>query len=192
MSQRKTATGIWSLVVIAAVFTGAGCGSQTETTVDSPLNLVKRGEVDCGAAVKYSFSSDSAESDLDQAIGPRVETYEEVHGKRVRLEGTAEQTFKGGARIIADDFSVKLQDDSQLAFEWPSALRGQRVVVEGCLTRVYFPRELSRPDTSKWTAREKMTKNNVRALPFGFAYFVREFTYKLAADEPAQINEGDQ
>jgi hypothetical protein len=187
MNLFETASIIAALIVIVS-----GCGVESESI--SPLSdsdklsgrdfpaPTEHGFTDCGNVVLFTFDGEATNDDLDRAVGPRVEKWECIHGSRIRIEGTAEYTFKGGSRINGDSpesFTIRLLDGSKLGFEWPDEIRGQRVVVEGCLSRTFYPRELSRPDISKWTEREKQTRNLLRAYPFGFVYSLRDFTFEL-------------
>ncbi len=184
------AGGILWIVVPTAV----SSRSESEILSGSPIPApAGRSERKCNSPVEFSFDWNASEADLDQAIGARVEKWERVHGARIRIAGTAKYTFKGGARVVGasdESFGIKLVDDSKFGFEWPKEIKGRSVVVEGCLSRIYYPRELQRPDTSKWTDREKQIRNNLRAWPFGFGYELRNFTYRLA-EESTDLESGD-
>jgi hypothetical protein len=158
--------------------------SESEILSGSPIPPpAERSVRECNPAAEFSFDRNAREADLDQAIGPRVEKWERVHGARVRIVGTAKYTFRGGARVTGtcdEHFDIRLIDDSKSGFKWPKEIEDRPVLVEGCLSRIYYPRELQRPDMSKWTDREKQKRSNMRALPFGFVYELRNFTYRLA------------
>ena len=164
--------------------------SESEILSRSPIpEPAERRDRKCNPTVDFSFDRNASKGGLDQAIGPRVEKYERVHGARVRIVGTAKYTFKGGARVVGtsdEPFGIKLIDASTFGFEWPKEIEGRSVEVEGCLSRIYYPRQLQRPDTSKRTDREKRTRSNMRAWPLGFVYELRNFSYRLAG-EPADL-----
>ena len=162
--------------------------SESEILSGSPIpapaeQIAKK----CNSIVEFSFDRNASEADVDQAIGPRVEKWDRVQGARARIVGTAKDTSRGGARIVgtADEpFDIKRIDDSGFGFKWPEEIEGRSVVVEGCLGRIFYPSQLQRPDTSKWTDRQKQVRSSLRAYPTGFVYELHNYTYRLA-DESA-------
>jgi hypothetical protein len=165
------------LAAVVLVSAAMGCGAGTGSTSDDPLRMMETGNEECGDTVEFAFDNGVTEADLDKAIGPRLERYEIVYGPRVRIEGTARRGRRPRVDVDSDNpYSIILLG----GLEWPAAVENRHVVVEGCLSRTYYPWEASHPDTSKWTERERLTRNNLHALPFGFVYGLRDFAYRLS------------
>jgi hypothetical protein len=194
-SVRAPLWGWFLLTIVALVIAAVGFSvcrsylrSESEILSRWPMTAPAERHVrKCKSVVEHSFDSKASDADLDQLLGARVEKYERVHGPRIRIDGTAKYTFKGGARVVgasARPFSIKLIDQSGFDIEWPQDVVGRRIIVEGCLSRIYYPRELQHPDTSHWSDREKRTKNFLRGWPSGFVYELRSFKYELKDDSP--------
>jgi hypothetical protein len=150
---------------------------------------------------KYSYFNEAdtvpvldrstSEAEFDKLLGPRVKNYERIHGPRIQIAGRATYFFKGGSQILgtaSTPFHLKVVEKWDRRFEWPKELIGRIVVADGHLCRVYYPRELSQLDTSKWTADEKQKRNNVRAYPLGFVYELRDFNFR-PSDNAADAGE---
>ncbi|WLD11156.1 hypothetical protein [Planctellipticum variicoloris] len=134
------------------------------------------------------FTSLVSIEELDQAISVRSDEERETwytvsRGARVRVTGIAEpRRRKESPAIVLTDghrLTVLSHSAGDEPFEWSNDVAGERVTVEGCIRRIWYPSVEQRRDRRAKLSWHRQQMNNVmEAVPIGYVYAITVARYE--------------
>jgi len=137
--------------------------------------------------VQCCLPSSSSSDDFDRLLGERRAVEGQVCGPRVRIEGIAAVSFREVSYLEGDGdrpFSIRLE-----SIDWPEQVVGQRVSVEGVLSRQWHASVGTlRTSPRPWNAE---VKNHLTGTGTGFGYCLRDCVFEIADKKVPQADERD-